>query len=103
MMDCKDLYSTPVSAIPGCGFLLGTLLKREGICRASDLYDRFKKENRKNFTSFLECKLGKWNAIYSSVGKKLDGSIVAVAGICSPIGPPYSNSLITLSLTLYPP
>merc|ERR1712042_346728 len=67
MMDCKDLYSTPVSAIPGCGFLLGTLLKREGICRASDLYDRFKKENRKNFTSFLECKLGKWNAIYASV------------------------------------
>merc|ERR1712142_1141497 len=67
MMDCKDLYSTPVSAIPGCGFLFGTLLKREGICRASDLYDRFKKENRKNFTSYLECKLGKWNAIYASV------------------------------------
>lgn len=67
MMECKDLYSTPVSAIPGCGFLLGTLLKREGLCRASDLYDRFKKENRKSFASFLECKLGKWNAIYASV------------------------------------
>merc|ERR1712142_449847 len=67
MLDTKDLYSVPVSAIPGCGFLLGMLLKREGISRASDLYEMFKKQNRKAFTEYLQCKLGKWNGIYVNV------------------------------------
>merc|ERR1712168_579677 len=67
MLDTKDLYAVPVSAIPGCGFLLGMLLKREGICRASDLYELFKKQNRKAFTEYLQCKLGKWNGIYVNV------------------------------------
>jgi len=67
MLDTKDLYAVPVSAIPGCGFLLGMLLKREGISRASDLYEMFKKQNRKAFTEYLQCKLGKWNGIYVNV------------------------------------
>ena len=70
MLDTKDLYAVPVSAIPGCGFLLGMLLKREGISRASDLYEMFKKQNRKAFTEYLQCKLGKWNGIYVNVGKQ---------------------------------
>jgi len=67
MLDTKDLYAVPVSAVPGCGFLLGMLLKREGISRASDLYELFKKQNRKAFTEYLQCKLGKWNGIYVNV------------------------------------
>merc|ERR1712142_80865 len=67
MLDTKDLYAVPVSAIPGCGFILGMLLKREGISRASDLYEMFKKQNRKAFTEYLQCKLGKWNGIYVNV------------------------------------
>jgi len=69
MLDRKDLYAVPVSAVPGCGFLLGMLLKREGICRASDLYELFKKHNRKAFTEYLQltCKLGKWSGIYVNV------------------------------------
>jgi len=60
----KDLYSLPVTAVPGCGFLLGMLMKRENICRASDLYAIFKSKKEKEFTKFLVCKFGAWNAVY---------------------------------------
>jgi len=65
MVACPDLYSLPVTAVPGCGFLLGMLLKREGVHRASDLYDRYKK-NKKEFGKYLTCKFGSWNAVYAA-------------------------------------
>merc|ERR1712212_1165116 len=52
-----DLYALPASAVPGCGFLLGMLLKQEGITRASELYDVYKKQ-KKNFPKYLSCKFG---------------------------------------------
>ena len=72
MVACPDLYSLPVTAVPGCGFLLGMLLKREGVQRASDLYDRYKK-NKKEFGKYLTCKFGSWNAVYAATGKGMDG------------------------------
>merc|ERR1711872_84809 len=44
LIACGDLYSLPVTAVPGCGFLLGMLLRKEGISRASELYDCYKKK-----------------------------------------------------------
>jgi len=64
LIACGDLYSLPVTAVPGCGFLLGTLLKREGISRASDLYECYKKKKSKEFAKYLSCKFGPWNAVY---------------------------------------
>merc|ERR1712168_119509 len=58
-----DLYSLPVTAVPGCGFLLGILLKRDGITRASDLYDLYKTQ-KKGFAKSLACKFGSWNLVY---------------------------------------
>merc|ERR1712112_234409 len=46
-----DLYALPATAVPGCGFLLGMLLKQEGITRASELYDVYKKQ-KKNFPKY---------------------------------------------------
>jgi len=65
MVACGDLYSLPVTAVPGCGFLLGMLLKRENVFRASDLYDRYK-TNKKQFGNYLICKFGRWNAVYAN-------------------------------------
>merc|ERR1719447_1159902 len=58
-----DLYSLPVTAVPGCGFLLGILLKRDGITRASELYDLYKAQ-KKGFAKSLACKFGNWNLVY---------------------------------------
>jgi len=60
-----DLYSLPVSAVPGCGFLLGMLMKKENITRASDLYAVFKQKKSKEFAKYLACKFGPWNAVYA--------------------------------------
>jgi len=60
-----DLYALPVTAVPGCGFLLGILMKKEGICRASDLYETYKSKKGKEFLKFLVCKFGAWNAVYA--------------------------------------
>jgi len=59
-----DLYALPVTAVPGCGFLLGFLLKRKGISRASDLYEVYTKK-KKNFLKYLCCKFGPWNIVYA--------------------------------------
>merc|ERR1711962_1840585 len=64
-MASGDLYALPASAVPGCGFLLGMLLKREGITRASELYDVYAKQ-KSNFPKYLSCKFGAWNAIYAN-------------------------------------
>jgi len=58
-----DLYSLPVTAVPGCGFVMGILLKRDGITRASELYDLYK-TSKKGFAKRLACKFGNWNLIY---------------------------------------
>merc|ERR1712168_684441 len=58
-----ELYSLPVTAVPGCGFLLGILLKRDGITRASELYDLYKAQ-KKGFAKSLACKFGNWNLVY---------------------------------------
>jgi len=60
-----DLYALPASAVPGCGFLLGMLLKQEGITRANQLYDIYKKQ-KKNFPKYLACKFGPWNLVYAN-------------------------------------
>ena len=62
-----DLYALPATAVPGCGFLLGMLLKQEGITRASELYDVYKKQ-KKNFPKYLACKFGPWNLVYANTG-----------------------------------
>merc|ERR1712033_92248 len=62
-MKSGDLYSLPVTAVPGCGFMMGYLLKRNGITRASELYDLYTKQ-KKGFAKFLSCKFGSWNIIY---------------------------------------
>jgi len=59
-----DLYSMPVRSVPGCGVLLGLLLKREGITRASELYDCYAKK-KAAFPKYLACKFGKWNMVYA--------------------------------------
>jgi len=64
-MASGDLYALPASAVPGCGFLLGMLLKREGITRAKDLYEVYAKQ-KSNFPKYLSCKFGAWNAIYAN-------------------------------------
>merc|ERR1711962_1481469 len=64
-MASGDLYALPASAVPGCGFLLGMLLKREGITRASELYDVYAKQ-KSSFPKYLSCKFGAWNAIYAN-------------------------------------
>ena len=83
-----DLYALPVTAVPGCGFLLGFLLKRKGISRASELYEVYTKK-KKNFLKYLCCKFGPWNIVYAktgstwltkmfiSVGKELGGGMRA--------------------------
>ena len=63
------MYALPVTAVPGCGFLLGILMKKEGICRASDLYETYKSKKGKEFLKFLVCKFGAWNAVYARTGK----------------------------------
>jgi len=60
-----DLYSLPATSVPGCGFLLGLLLKREGITRASELYDLYAKQ-KKAFPKYLSCKFGSWNMVYAN-------------------------------------
>ena len=65
-----DLYALPVTAVPGCGYMLGALLKKDGIQRASELYELFKKKKLKEFTKFLTCKVGAWNAVYVSTGER---------------------------------
>jgi len=60
-----DLYALPATAVPGCGFLLGMLLKQEGITRASELYDVYQKQ-KKNFPKYLACKFGPWNLVYAN-------------------------------------
>merc|ERR1712033_11374 len=62
-MKSGDLYSLPVTAVPGCGFMMGYLLKRNGITRASELYDLYTKQ-KKGFAKYLACKFGSWNIIY---------------------------------------
>jgi len=64
-MKSGDLYSLPVTAVPGCGFMLGYLLKRNGITRASELYDLYTKQ-KKGFAKYLACKFGSWNTIYAN-------------------------------------
>ena len=66
-MASGDLYALPASAVPGCGFLLGMLLKQEGITRANQLYDIYKKQ-KKNFPKYLACKFGPWNLVYANTG-----------------------------------
>jgi len=58
-----DLYALPVTSVPGCGYMMGYLLKRNGITRASELYDLYTKQ-KKGFAKFLSCKFGSWNIIY---------------------------------------
>lgn len=60
-----DLYALPVTAVPGCGFILGLLLRRQGITRASELYNLYTKQ-RKAFPKYLACKFGAWNVVYAT-------------------------------------
>ena len=69
-MASGDLYALPVTAVPGCGFLLGMLLKREAITRASDLYEVFTKQ-KTNFPKYLSCKFGPWNMVYAKTGSTM--------------------------------
>jgi hypothetical protein len=48
-IESSDLYAIPVTAVPECGWLLGHLMKQDGIQRASQLYEQ------------VESKIGGWS------------------------------------------
>jgi len=63
LMDTENLYSIPANAVPGCGYILGLLLKNKGITRASELYKLFEEKREVEFGKYLVCTFGVWNVI----------------------------------------
>merc|ERR1711911_27323 len=52
-VECGDLYTLPVYAVPGCGYTLANLLaERQGITKAGQLYDVFMQQ-RHFFSGFI--------------------------------------------------
>jgi hypothetical protein len=64
-LETSDLDAVPVNVVPGCGWQLGLLMKQDGIQRASQLYEHFKKMKPDAFAKHLSCKFGPRNRNYA--------------------------------------